>query len=426
MIVSGTGPTPARIMIVGEAPGEEEERHGVPFIGNSGEELTNMLHDAGIVRAECYITNVCKIRPRDNDIETFFVTFKKRIPGQPILDGVAELQKEVERVQPNLIIAFGNLSLWALTGHWGVTTWRGSLLQAKPEFGRVKVLPTLHPAYILRQWHQRFVAVQDLRRAKREAQTREFTPPTYNFVIRPEYSRAIEILRVLTTQASAGPLRIAADIETRGNLIACVGIAWSRRDALCIPLMCVETPTGYWSLPQEFELVKHLRALLTHPNVQVVGQNWLYDLQYISKFWGFSTQTYMDTMLAHHVCWPGTQKSLDFLASLYCEHYVYWKDDGKTWDRNVPEEQLWVYNCTDCIRTYEVSEALDSSLNKLNLRAQFNFQMRLLQPSIVCLPYDNLQIGAVEVNVNDEHSRIRHDETSEVRKFEPCFFTPFA
>jgi uracil-DNA glycosylase family 4 len=64
--VRPSGPTDARVMIVGEAPGAEEERKGEPFVGASGHELTKMLHEAGIARSQCFITNVCRERPPGN------------------------------------------------------------------------------------------------------------------------------------------------------------------------------------------------------------------------------------------------------------------------------------------------------------------------------------------------------------------------
>ncbi len=140
MRVQGTGPIPARIMLVGEAPGEQEERAGEPFIGASGQELNRMLQEAGIMRSDCYVTNVCKLRPPNNYLAAWMPKAKKditaahkllrdRFVSKEIIDGYNELLAEIEMVQPNLIVAFGNLALWALTGNWGILKWRGSLLK---------------------------------------------------------------------------------------------------------------------------------------------------------------------------------------------------------------------------------------------------------------------------------------------------------
>lgn len=138
--VPPSGPIPARIMIVGEAPGATEEKLLQPFVGQSGEELTKMLHEAGILRTECFISNVCKIRPPANDINAFIWTKKKDIPvgfikfrdkwvHPAIVDGVNELIKELLQVKPTIVIALGGTALWAMTGLEGPMKWRGSILE---------------------------------------------------------------------------------------------------------------------------------------------------------------------------------------------------------------------------------------------------------------------------------------------------------
>lgn len=361
-------------MIVGEAPGSEEETRGQPFVGLSGQELTRMLHDAGIARETCFLTNVARHRPPGNDISKFFLDAKMTKPGVEILEGITELENEINTVKPNIIIALGNVPMWALTQRRGITSWRGSLLSTP---NGTKVLPTYHPAAILRQWDWRFIAVHDLRRALAEAKFRELRSPQYDFTIRPSFEATLIHLDELKHRAdtSNAKVRLAVDIETRRQHLACLGIAHSPLSAFCIPFMCVENVHGYWPTAEEFVIVKLLRELLTHPNVEVVGQNFLYDTQYIARYWGFAPHCHMDTMLAHHTAWPGLPKGLDFLSSMYCDFHQYWKSEGKLWDPSVPEEQLWTYNCKDAVITWEVSRALDQTLDRLALRPQFDFQM---------------------------------------------------
>src|SRR6266404_7430913 len=153
-MVRPDGPIPARIMLVGEAPGAQEEIEGIPFVGESGKELNRMLQEAGITRSECFVTNVCRIRPPGNDINHFIAKAKKDITNAhkqlhgrwvlpQILDGVSLLEKELQMVKPNIVVALGNVPLWALTGLWGITRWRGSML-SRPN--GTKVIPTIHPA----------------------------------------------------------------------------------------------------------------------------------------------------------------------------------------------------------------------------------------------------------------------------------------
>ena len=138
MQIRPTGPCPAKIMIVGEAPGEREVAEGQPFVGFSGQEMSKMLQEAGIMRSECFITNVVRVRPPGNDINAFIAQRKSDISAQHIMlrdkfvlpavrDGFELLKREIEMCQPNVIIAFGNVALWALTGQWGITSWRRRL-----------------------------------------------------------------------------------------------------------------------------------------------------------------------------------------------------------------------------------------------------------------------------------------------------------
>ena len=380
-----SGPAPTQIMGVGEAPGADEEREGTPFVGGSGTELTKMFHEAGIIRSEVFLTNVSKYRPPFNEIDRFFVDSKCRVPGPEITEGLAELAREVELVKPNVIIAFGNVPLWAFTGIRGIMSWRGSSLTSD-HVGPHKlsrsytVVPTIHPAFVLRDWASRPIALQDLRRANRLSVSPTFEKPAYNFIVRPSLQDVFRTLNTILQELDTNPFarrRLSVDIETRGGHIACVGIAWSRLDAICIPLMCVERPEGYWSSEEELAIVVLLQKLLTHPRVYVVGQNFLYDAQYFAKHYGFVPRLRDDTMFQQHVIYAGMPKGLDFLSSMYCRYHEYWKAEGKEWDPKMPEEQLWVYNCKDAVITYEVSDTLDAAINQLHLREQYAFQMEL-------------------------------------------------
>lgn len=393
MTVPSTGPMDARILIVGEAPGADEERLHAPFVGTSGQLLDRMLAEAGIARSDCRITNVCRERPPGNRIELWMPPTKKgqhessmagwptvrgRVVHPHIARGLALLEAEIEAIQPRLIIALGNTALWAVANLDSVSKWRGSTLETK--YGLC--IPTLHPASVLRQWATRPIVVQDLRRAASCLQ-RYPHKPQWNFCIRPSLSQVRETLDRLYQQAEEHPdLKLAVDIETRAGHIACLGIAWSDHDAICIPLLCVERPEGYWNSDEEVEIVWLLYRLLTHRNVLCVGQNFIYDAQYILRHWHFYPKRVRDTMTAQHTCFPGMPKSLDHIASMYCDYYVYWKDDGKEWDKHGDdnEDQYWRYNCEDCIRTYECDEVLQGVVDKMGLRGPHDFQQSLFGP----------------------------------------------
>ena len=391
--VPPSGPVPARIMIVGEAPGVEEVQQRKPFVGSSGMELDRMLHDAGISRSECFVTNVCRYQPLYNKIENFIPKKKSEVTPdcvqvrskwvKPVVaSGIAELEKEIELVKPELIIALGNTPLWALTGHEGITKWRGSTLQYDSGTTKALLVPTYHPAAILRQWDWRWAAVHDLRRAKKylNEMGRELRVPDYTFLVRPTYKLVMQVFDFLDEILAREELSLAVDIETRKGYIACVGLAWSPREAICIPFMCVEDQEGYWNETAEALIRWRLRQILTHRRVAVIGQNFIYDSQYFAKEEGYIPNVCWDTMLMHHVMFPGTPKGLDYLSSLYCSFHQYWKDEGKEWDVSMPEEQYWVYNCKDAVSTFEIADNERNSINKMDLVEPAVFQMSLFRP----------------------------------------------
>ncbi len=392
--VSPSGPCPARVMIVGEAPGEMEVAKGEPFVGASGQELSKLLAEAGIARSQCFLTNVSRIRPPGNDIEMFLAMAKKDIGPQhvrvrdkfvlpPIADGIERLKREIELCQPNVIIALGNLALWALTGNWGITSWRGSVISCDLPLSLTyapKIVPSYHPAAILRQWSWRQIVVTDLRRAARESKMRELIRPDYKFIIRPDFSTTLGYLDGILSELDKGPFRIATDIETRAGHISCLGLAWSHLDAICIPFMDTHQPQGYWTAEQELEIVLRLRDILRHPNVVNIGQNFIYDAQYIHRHWKFIPRLTRDTMIAQHACFSNLPKGLDFLSSMYLEDHVYWKDDGKDWDPSMPEEKHWTYNCTDAVRTFAIDEVEQRNVDALGVRGPHDFQQALYGP----------------------------------------------
>lgn len=389
-----SGPCPARIMLVGEFPSEEDLRRGEPLTGTSGNELNRMLAEAGISRNQCFVTSVFRERPPANDASLYLPEKKKDISPQHIMignraalpvvgDWLSLLRAEIEMCRPNVIIAFGNIALWALTSEWGITKWRGSILecnltQALPY--SPKVIPTYHPTAVIRNWEWRPIAVQDLRRATRQAGFPEVRKPDWKFTIAPTFPQVMAVLEQLLDAAETGPIKLATDIETRCGHISDFGIAWSKYEAICIPLMTTQRSEGYWNRTEETEIVWLLYRLFTHKNVLNIGQNYLYDAQYIYRYHLYIPSNVRDTMIAQHSMFSTMPKSLDFLASMYCDYYRYWKDEGRDWDVSMPEEQHWTYNCQDLVYTFEVDEVEQAAIDAMGLRTVADFQQSLFFP----------------------------------------------
>jgi DNA polymerase I-like protein with 3'-5' exonuclease and polymerase domains len=290
------------------------------------------------------------------------------------------LWETLSTCSPQCILVMGDISLVMLTGIFGgVAKWRGSHLQTHKSLGEIPVIPTYSLSDMNRVYEYRFFAARDIQRVTAIMQNPALsTPPPYHFYIRPTFTEAKERLEKLIQFATDSPevMNLSVDLETMQKHIAVIGLAWSIHDAICIPLLT--TRGHYWLEEEEVELFLLLRRLLQHENVCIIGQNFNYDAQFFIRYLGFWPKCKFDTMLAQHVLYPGIPKSLDFLASMYCEYYSYWKDELNDYNK-LPSnlDQYWRYNCQDVCYTYECAEVLRESLSQMNRWPQMDFLQEL-------------------------------------------------
>jgi len=384
------GPKGARVMIVGDVPNDADFQKGEPFIGGGGYELSKMLQEAGTFREEVLMRYVV-MEEGWGSVEELVALKKKDVTGEHVLyrgkhvlpcvvEMVEELKAAIEEERPTVVVPVGNLALWALTGEWSVRNWRSSLMESTLVPGQ-KVIPTLPPLAVIVQWGMRPIVIHDLKRVVRESQWREIKRVDYSFVIRPDYPTAIEYLAKLIHDSTVcfhetgQRMQIGGDIETRAGHIACIAFARSEKEAICIPLMCVDKADGYWTEAQEAYLVFLIYQLCQ--TAEIVGQNWNYDAQYILRHWHFTCPEVLDTMIQQHSCFSNMEKSLAFLSSMYCDDHLYWKDDRSDWKEEEGEEQFWRYNCTDAVRTLAISRVLRKIIPALNLEPVNAFQQSL-------------------------------------------------
>jgi uracil-DNA glycosylase len=387
-----TGPRNAEIVIIGEAWGINEQREKKPFVGQSGMELNRMLKEAGLLREECLCTNVVDARPDSVDNFTkFLVSNQEKKDGKACLEyfgvfcgpelaaGIRKLWRLLAEVNPRLVIVCGNWPLHILTPHAsvetkkgyklpsGIASWRGSQTTSRPcpESGKLyNVLPLIHPAAILREWGWRTVTVHDLRsRAARYLKGNlSWEPPSDVHYHSPSFDLVCLLLNQWIAQLHVSPLLLAVDIETRGRkFISVVGLA-DEHHTLAIPFFYFDSDgrvVSYFTPGEELYIFSRLRTLLEHPNLEVIGQNFIYDTQFFHRYAGIDVSVKWDTMVMHHLIFPGTPKALHNLAALYCHHYCYWKDESEEWDANhLSAQQMWLYNCKDTRATYEAARQL--------------------------------------------------------------------
>ena len=363
--VPAVGPRNAALMIVGEAPGADEELHGEPFIGAAGRELNSWLRAGGIRRDDVFITNVCKQRPPDNVIGEWLRSAKKTkklLPegwaersgmwcAPPIVEGLAELQQEIADVQPRCIVALGNTPLWALTGQTGITEWRGSQL----EHAGAALIPMLHPAAVLRQyaWHE--LCIHDIKRRVIPSLPGPVSPLPHTHSVNEAATSIISRLRAI----QAGQW-VAVDLETGGGGILCFGFASSEHEAFVFDL-------AKYTATEAAAIDAEMRRALTR--AFVVGQSTCaYDAAWFDWKLDFPLRTDFDTYIAQSVLWPGEPRDLQYLASLHCSYYRKWKD--------YDDYDAKLATCAfDVCATFEIARALDARLSARGLRAQFASRM---------------------------------------------------
>lgn len=354
------------IFLLGEAYGENEARIKRGFVGFSGLELLRMLNEAGIIvltaddysyiqkfydlgdpkmldciwemHPEVYRSNVFNQRPPDNKVEWFCGEKVEGIPGYPAIAKSKYVRKEYQyeldrlgdellNIDPNLVICLGNSSLWALGGTTGISKLRGTTSTSSHTVSGYKLLPTYHPAAVLRQWELRPTVVMDLIKAKREAIFPEVRRPACTIWIEPTIADMEKFYGLHIANCKL----LSVDIETAGSQITCIGFSPSASLALVVPFLDERRPNrSYWNNREdEIRAWGIIRTILEDASIKKTFQNGLYDIAFTLRSIGTRTLgAEHDTMLLHHALQPESLKSLGFLGSIYTDHGP-WKSERK-------------------------------------------------------------------------------------------------
>jgi len=148
-VVFGEGSCNARLMFIGEGPGADEDATGRPFVGAAGQLLDKMIAAMHLAREEVYIANIVKCRPPGN-----------RMPGEDEAAAcIGFLEKQIELVKPEVIVLLGGTALHFLLHIDGITRARGRW----QEYKNIAVMPTFHPAFLLRKPDAKREAWHDLK-----------------------------------------------------------------------------------------------------------------------------------------------------------------------------------------------------------------------------------------------------------------------
>lgn len=389
--IAGMGQYGAKLLVVGEAPSDEDNRSGKPFSGAAGREFDNLCKDSGINRNELWLTNVFKHSiPPNVGAKRIPASIRAEQVGINVSESLEELQNEINSIKPNCILGLGSTALWALTGikpktkkketddrpsyipTGGIQDYRGSILLG---MGRKSVF-TYHPkdltnysgqgAEFKGYWNRQIMAF-DFRRAREESLNPELNLP----------QRILEICKgswELTQFRNRYKdlSRLSVDIEAHGSMLpACIGLAFIKNHGMCVPLWNTD---GISMIPDsDMVNIWIILAEMLYEK-EIIGQNFNYDRDKIRRLGFIIKKLISDTMLKAFAINPELPKGLAFNTSIYTREPFY-KNEGM-YEGKI--EDLFIGCARDACVTLEVNDAMDADLDELGQREYFeNFIMHL-------------------------------------------------
>lgn len=370
--VPDDGPVGARILMVGEAPGEAEFNEGKPFIGPSGQILMNVLSRAGLERGEIRFANLCHYRPYDNKFENLLKT-------EVLKEGLAQLYQYIKDFRPTVIVPLGAYPLMFLTGKKGIGKWRGSIISYINDES-IKVIPTYHPSAVLRDRGLYPTFDLDIRRVASDQHFPEKRLPQRQLICNPKGLELEEWVQKLCAAEFLG-----TDIETvkKSKHILCVGFAPSPDIGVSI---ATDTDAGKAAIQRIlrspakkiFQFGQYDTAQLWENGYEICDP----EAEVLNRIY------FWDTLIAQHIMAPELPRSLEYLTSVYTREPYYKTegrgsipDDSKGWSMKVNKQSLYEYNARDCCVTIEVALQQMQELSEApeNLYATFAFEMELME-----------------------------------------------
>lgn len=299
-----------------------------------------MFRTVGVGLDDFYRDNVFRQRPNEaNDLATSDYAVPRGHPNACLDFGpltskpvtflnaahVASIQTLYDTIlacAPNVIIALGGTAAWALGLQGGISELRGSVHPFEYGGKRIKVVPTFHPAAILREWPLRVTALADLEKALRESAFPHFQFDNSELWLRPTLDDLEDFGERFMAHASIA----ATDIETRRGQISCLSFAPDVGRALVVPFWTDNGGPNYWpDVRSERMAWRWVQRWVEDGTLTKVTQNGLYDTAYLRNPHGMNPTNFVeDTMLAHHSLFGELRKGLGYLGSLYC-NVPHWK-----------------------------------------------------------------------------------------------------
>lgn len=319
---------------------------GIPLVGSSGNVFNAMLRTANLERSEFHITNVFDEKLPDNEIKNWCAPLAEAKAGGfddlPSVGSAGYLRPEyrhhldrlvaeLDDVKPSIIVPLGGTALWAFTGASDISSQRGSIQLANRIAPGVKILPTFHPAFVIRQWKFFAVVTADIIRAYREGGYRDIRLPKRELLIEPSIQEIRDYMPALLSSDL-----LAVDIETGWGQVTNLGFAPDREHAINVPFVDVRKPNkSFYSAIDEIEAWKLVKEVM-ESDVPKLGQNFGgYDAFWFIDNMGIAPRNFRhDTRLIHHALYPELPKDLEFMGASYTEQGAW-----KTWGRKVDKRE---------------------------------------------------------------------------------------
>jgi uracil-DNA glycosylase family 4 len=368
--VPAVGSILSPIAIIGEAPGAQEEIERLPFVGGAGKILNMLTSGAGISREACYVTNVLKCRPDGNDI---------RSAGQALYHCSRLFAEELKTLGSRVLVPLGNTAVQALGLPHNIGKIRGSVLIQNNR----KIIPTWHPAYIMRQFHEFVTAQYDWRKIRRHIETTAvLVESREDFSINPTLAQLEEFIwRLELQQSRQGQMALGIDIETffvdnpMQTPLKMIGFSISDERVMVVPFI-KQDGSQYWgSVAEAARAMQLVARILENPRFTKVFHHSLFDCLILMNIGLKIVGPIFDTLIAHLLIYFPVAHTLAYVVSVYADYPAWKLYKGNS------DTQYRIYNARDCAVLQMILEPIKTDLQDNNLDNLFMNLMDVILPT---------------------------------------------
>lgn len=409
----GRGPQNPKLMLIGEAPGEDEDLANQPFVGPAGEVFNFMLYQAGITRDQVYISNTVKCRPVN---EKEFRTDRSGVKHfgnltptaqQTYTCGLSHLEPEIAAVRPKIIVPMGNIACDYLFDKYrtvdGVV--QTNQKTGKPVMARrmpkitdlmfeeywdqargVYIVPMFHPAFVMRSQEWFLIMVAILKKAIEIADTGPGTDVTQPFIA-TNFDDAMAVIRRASEHKVIADDHETDSLDWRFGPLLNIGLSWKTGTGASIRLVDTSGQPLY-SNDQRNQIVESLKSIYQNPDKVLVGYNRAFDDSWLEAKTGIKvTAPRHDVQMMYHTLNTAAthkRQNLEMLTWLYTRMANYKKESKPWFDKKqfleCPIDVMSRRNCSDVDATLRLYERF---LPKLQSSLSWNHYNNLLKD----LPY---------------------------------------